>query len=75
MVNHIIHCGACCSILDVATIFCIQRRLFLWGFQWNFHGIEFVPWNPVESMWNPCGIHVELIIPSSFHMESMMSME
>ena len=82
------------TILDVATIFCNQIRMFLWGFQWNFHGIGIcsmesiwtVPWNPrwlclhsiwnpVESMWNPCGIHVELIIPSSFHMESMMSME
>ena len=43
-------------------------------------------WNPLESMWNSDGFHMELtipwpfhdhsmIIPWSFHMESMMSME
>ena len=29
----------------------------------------------VEPMWNPCGTDHSMTIPSSFHMESMMSME
>ena len=29
----------------------------------------------VESMWNPDGIDHSMTIPSSFHVESMMSME
>ena len=51
------------------------------AFQQNYYGMQVVPWNPwwiclhsiwnpVKSMWNPCGIHVELIIPQPFHPHS-----
>ena len=82
MVNHVIFCGAWCSILDVATIFCNQIRMFLWRFQQNFHGIGICSMESkvdmpafhmesggihVEPVWNPCGINHSILIPHGIH--------
>ena len=65
--------GRLSSILDVVTIFGNQIWLFLWDssritMELN-HGIQ------GGYACIPDGIHMEWIIPSSFHIESMMSME
>ena len=61
-----------CSMESIWT--CSMESM--WTCPWNPYWI--CPdsiWNPVESMWNSDGFHMELTIPWSFHMESMMSME
>ena len=76
LVNQVILCEVHSSILDVATIFGNQIRLFLWDssgitMELNlFHGIHMDC--SMESKVDMPAFHMEC---SGIHVESMMSME